>query len=246
MIRNLARCSLPHIHGYIAVSQKVLQPSITLKASFQPARSSSTYGSHHGGPVGENFCHRGLSKCKTLREETAGRAEKLRALGAEEAFPNYDPLDHAQVNLMEKWYASGPPPLSEYRLSWGKYKGKRLQDVPDVYFAKYLLPRRDSFRIHGGGEYGLFNAKDYIFVAALDEHMEKNPDLKSQPGRKKTVVRGGGIEAKPKRKYKRKPKDAISRVQQLYPDTTVGTSYASSKGHYQSLWALAKPIQDAR
>ncbi|KAJ4367739.1 hypothetical protein N0V86_009860 [Didymella sp. IMI 355093] len=129
----------------------------------------------------------------------ARRAEKLRALGAEEAFPSYDPLDYKQVALMEDWYAKGPPPLSEYRLSFGKHRGKRLDEVPDVYFVKYLIPRRDG--IHYAG-----NVIDYIAVAALDEHLIKNPDLKSQAGRKKTVVREGGIQVKPKRTYKKSDK----------------------------------------
>lgn len=37
-----------------------------------------------------------------MRENTAERAEKLRALGAEETFPKYDPLDNGQVNLRGK------------------------------------------------------------------------------------------------------------------------------------------------
>jgi uncharacterized protein (DUF3820 family) len=110
-------------------------------------------------------------------------------------FPDYDPLDHKQVSLMEDWYAKGPPPLSEYRLSFGKHKGKRLQDVPDVYFVKYLIPRRDGMHYQG-------NVKDYIVVAALDEHLKNNPGLKSQAGRGKAKVREGGIEDKPKRKKK--------------------------------------------
>lgn len=131
--------------------------------------------------------------CKVLRDETASRAEKLKALGAEEAYPEYDPLDRRQVALMEEWYARGPPPLSEYRFSFGKHKGKRLQDVPDVYFTKYLIPRRNQ--IHSAG-----NVRDYIVVAALDEHLKKNPDLKNQAGPRKSSVREGGIAAKPKRK----------------------------------------------
>lgn len=128
-----------------------------------------------------------------MRDETASRAEKLRVLGAEEAYPEYDPRNLQQVALMEAWYAKGPPPLSEYRLSFGKYKGKRLQDVPDVYFTKYLIPRRSG--VHHAG-----NVRDYVVVAALDEHLKKNPDLKNQAGPRKTVVREGGIAAKPKRK----------------------------------------------
>lgn len=93
---------------------------------------------------------------------------------------------------MEGWYAKGPPPLSEYKLSFGKYRGKRLQDVPDVYFTKYFIPRRGE--IHHAG-----NVIDHIVVAALDEHLKKNPDLKNQAGPKKSTVREGGIAAKPKR-----------------------------------------------
>jgi uncharacterized protein (DUF3820 family) len=106
---------------------------------------------------------------------------------------------------MEDWYAKGPPPISEYRLSFGKHKGKRLQDVPDVYFVKYLIPRRD----HGQG---LGDVGDAIVVAALDEHLKNNPGLKSQAGRGKAKVREGGIEDKPKRK-----KRVHGTVEQLTP-----------------------------
>jgi hypothetical protein len=124
-----------------------------------------------------------------MRDDTLKRAEKLRALGAEEAYPEYGPLDLRQVALMENWYAKGPPPLSEYRLSYGKHKGKRLQDVPDMY----LIPRRAG--IHYAG-----NVRDYIVVAALDEHLTQNLDLKNQAGPRESTVRQGGTAAKPKRK----------------------------------------------
>lgn len=44
----------------------------------------------------------------------------------------------------------------------------------------------------------------YIVVAALDDHLKRHPDLKSQAGNKKTKVREGGIPTPPKRE--RKPK----------------------------------------
>jgi len=145
--------------------------------------------------------------CKFLRDETSKRAEKLRALGAEEAYPDYDPLDLQQVALMENWYAKGPPPLSEYRHTFGKHKGNRLQDVPDVYFTKYLIPRRDG--IHYAG-----NVRDYVVVAALDEHLEKNPDRKNQAGPRKSTVREGGVAAKPKRKKRGDPNPRLKSLQE--------------------------------
>lgn len=117
---------------------------------------------------------------------TAEKAEKLRALGAEKRFVKYDPLDRQHVNIMEAWYAKGPPPLSEYRLTFGKHKGRRLDDVPDTYLVKYMIPRRHE--LHLVDQY-----HDPLVFDALAEHLKRHPDLKSQAGNKKTTIREGGL-----------------------------------------------------
>jgi hypothetical protein len=81
---------------------------------------------------------------KEDKRENAKRAAPLKALGAEEGFTKYNPLDGGQVLAMEDWYARGPPPLSEYSLTFGRHKGKRLDEVPDSYLVKHHILQRNG------------------------------------------------------------------------------------------------------
>jgi hypothetical protein len=115
------------------------------------------------------------------RKQTAQSAEKLKALGAEEAFLQYNPLARSEVSILENWYASGPPPLSEYRLTFGKHRGKKIDQVPDTYLVKYLIARHGNLR------------ECPMIHEAVEDFMKRHPDVKSQAGRGKTRLREGGI-----------------------------------------------------
>jgi hypothetical protein len=112
-----------------------------------------------------------------FRKKTAERAQKLKALGAPDTLTSW-----RDVNILEKWYAAGPPPLSEYKLTFGKHKGKRLDQVPDTYLVKYLIPRRHEGHCP-------------IVSEAVEDYLKRNPDVRSQAGPGKTKVREGGIAA---------------------------------------------------
>jgi hypothetical protein len=180
MFRSLVHPLLRHSRCFPRILHNAVSEAIGPKASklyLQPRLNRTAI---------RTICSRPHCWCQELRKCTAEKAEKLRALGAEGTFTKYDPLDWKHVNRMEDWYAKGPPPLSEYRLSFGKHKGKRLQEVPDVYFAKYLIPRENE--IHN-----VFEHPDPLVYEALQDHLKRNPDLKNQAGSKKTVVREGGV-----------------------------------------------------
>lgn len=79
------------------------------------------------------------------------------------------------------WIESGPPPFSTYRLTFGKHKGKLLDEIPDSYMVKYLIPTKG----HGG---------DCPIVGmAVDDFLERHPNVKSQAGRAKTKPLEEGI-----------------------------------------------------
>ena len=131
-----------------------------------------------------------------FRKNTVERAKNLKALGAEDTFSRYDPTRYQDVGILEKWYAAGPPPLSDYKLTFGKHEGKRLNQVPDTYLVKYLIPRRH------------LDVSGYcpIIFEAIEDYLEKNPDVKSQAGRGKTKLREGGIAAPAVKRRGRPPK----------------------------------------
>jgi hypothetical protein len=79
---------------------------------------------------------------------------------------------------LNDWNELGPPPLREYRLTFGKHCGKKLDEVPLVYLVKYLIPRR-----HGVG----LDMECPIVGKAIDDYMKRHPEVKSQAGRRKTV-----------------------------------------------------------
>lgn len=58
-------------------------------------------------------CTDGSVVAKHTHQKYSPRPEKLKALGAEDDFPRYDPTDVSQIRFMEEWYARGPPPLCE-------------------------------------------------------------------------------------------------------------------------------------
>jgi hypothetical protein len=74
---------------------------------------------------------------------------------------------------LEMWKALGPPPLSEYRLTFGKHRGKLLEEVPDSYMVKYLM-------LKGG------RLECPIVEEAVEDYMKRHPEIKSQAGREKT------------------------------------------------------------
>jgi hypothetical protein len=102
-----------------------------------------------------------------------------------------------------KWIESGPPPLSTYRLAFGKHRGKLLEEVPASYLVKYLIPTKG-------------NSGDCPIVEmAVDDFLRRHPDVKSQAGREKTKPLGEGI-LKPHvevRKRREPPKKVVTKVQ---------------------------------
>jgi hypothetical protein len=74
---------------------------------------------------------------------------------------------------LQMWKALGPPPLSEYRLTFGKHRGKLLEEVPDSYMVKYLM-------LKGG------RLECPIVEEAVEDYMKRHPEIKSQAGREKT------------------------------------------------------------
>jgi hypothetical protein len=89
---------------------------------------------------------------------------------------------YTKEQKMKRWNALGPPPLSEYRLTFGKHQGQLLADVPHSYLVKYLIPRHASISSDGDCP---------IVFEAVTEHMKKHPGLQSQAGRMKTISIGG-------------------------------------------------------
>ena len=92
---------------------------------------------------------------------------------------HHDP--RGQAFLREKWESLGPPPLSEYRLTFGKHKGKKLDEVPRVYLVKYLIPRRRF------GE----GAPCPIVGEAIEDFMRRFPEVHSEAGPMKARGEGG-------------------------------------------------------
>jgi len=88
-----------------------------------------------------------------------------------------------EKHRLEKWNALGPPPISEYRLTFGKHRGKRLDEVPDSYLVRYLIPRRNE----------KLRADCPIIYDALEDFMKMHPDVKGQGGRGKAKPLKEGI-----------------------------------------------------
>jgi hypothetical protein len=95
--------------------------------------------------------------------------------------------DRVALQRLIEWLESGPPPISQYRLTFGKHKGKLLEEVPDSYMVKYLIPRRkDSM--------GMDHCP--IVELAVEDFMKRHPEVKSQAGRTKTKpVEGGALKS---------------------------------------------------
>jgi hypothetical protein len=76
---------------------------------------------------------------------------------------------------MDEWVAANRPPAwSEYKLTFGKHKGKKLEEVPFTYLVKYLIPRKT-------GHYECAFLGD-----AIDDFLKRHPHIKSQAGSAKT------------------------------------------------------------
>jgi hypothetical protein len=87
----------------------------------------------------------------------------------------YPLYNFTKKEKLERWKALGPPPLSEYRLTFGKHKGQLLDDVPLTYMVKYLIPRcRDR------------TLDCPIVGEAVGDYMKRHPEMKSQAGMQKT------------------------------------------------------------
>ncbi|KAH7080874.1 hypothetical protein FB567DRAFT_114565 [Paraphoma chrysanthemicola] len=90
--------------------------------------------------------------------------------------------------IIRNWYTLGPPPLSEYRLTFGKHRGKLLDEVPDVYLVKYLVPRRKGQSLR---------SECPIVLDALNDFLKRHPGIKSQAGPKKAKPLKGEVAQAP-------------------------------------------------
>lgn len=79
---------------------------------------------------------------------------------------------------LQRWVAKGPPPISEYRLTFGKHKGKLLEEAPDTYIVKYLIPWQES----------RYKSMPHcpLLEDALADFREKHPDAANQAEKVKT------------------------------------------------------------
>lgn len=73
------------------------------------------------------------------------------------------------TDKMKDWNEQGPPSLPEYRLTFGKNRGIKLDEVNLTYVVKYLIPicPTDMCPIVGD---------------AIDDYVKKHPETKSQAG----------------------------------------------------------------
>jgi hypothetical protein len=116
------------------------------------------------------------SSTLTSEEAEAKKAIKEARLRFKSQYWGYS--DEATRQRLNDWNELGPPPLQEYRLTFGKHCGKKLDEVPLTYLVKYLIPRR---LVVGP------NMECPIAGEAIDDYMKRHPEVKSQAGRKKTV-----------------------------------------------------------
>jgi hypothetical protein len=86
---------------------------------------------------------------------------------------------------LEKWRAARPPPLSKYRLTFGKRRGRRLEEVAGAYLVRFLIT-------HQRTNHGIYTIGPIIFEA-LEDFVKRHPNVKSHIGPTKTKLRKGGI-----------------------------------------------------
>jgi hypothetical protein len=126
--------------------------------------------------VSESKKPRTASSTLTSEESEAKKAIREARLRFKSQYWGYS--NEATRQRLNDWNELGPPPLQEYRLTFGKHCGKKLDEVPLTYLVKYLIPRR-----HVVGP----NMECPIVGEAIDDYMRRHPEVKSQAGRKKTV-----------------------------------------------------------
>lgn len=120
-----------------------------------------------------------------LRESRAEHPNLYRTIATPPSgwknFPDYDHHNLKHRRVLEQWLPAGPPPIEQYRLTFGKYKGKRLEEVPDSYLVKFLLPR-------GGREFCP------VVGLAIEDFKRRFPEVRSQagPGKTRAVREGVG------------------------------------------------------
>ena len=125
------------------------------------------------------------NSCRTLRPTLAAatarikRAQEIARLSS--TYPNFrakSSVSRAHEVILRRWEANGPPPITEYELTFGKHKGKRLEEVPDSYLVKYLIPR--------SGPTGGLSLECPLVVEAIEDFRKRYPNIKGQAGSVKT------------------------------------------------------------
>jgi hypothetical protein len=167
MLRNLQRVSIANL------TRPCGEPYLGTTRYF-PSR---TLAQQVNKQVSESKEPRTASSTLTSEEAEAKKAIREARLRFKSQYWAYSNKATRQRRLNE-WNELGPPPLLEYRLTFGKHCGKKLDEVPLVYLVKYLIPRR-----HGVGP----DMECPIVGKAIDDYMKRHPGVKSQAGRRKTV-----------------------------------------------------------
>jgi hypothetical protein len=149
------------------------KPSIGATRYF-PSRTLAQKINKH---VSESIEPRIASSTPTSEEAEAKKAIKEARLRFKNS--HYSGYGEAtRQRRLDDWNALGPPPLPEYRLTFGRHCGKKLDEVPLVYLVKYLIPRRNSVGL---------DLECPIVGKARDNYIERHPEVRSQAGRRKTV-----------------------------------------------------------
>lgn len=139
--------------------------------------------------------------------DMAKRAQDLARYSS--TYQNFNSEIWNHEDIVRKWEAAGPPPISKYKLTFGKHKGKRLEDVPDSYLVKYLIPR--------SRESGLLQLECPLIGEAIKDFQKRYPDIKGQAGREKTkaLANRDVPQKKPMRKGRRKATSETERSANL-------------------------------
>jgi hypothetical protein len=166
MLRNLQRVSIENLTRpcgtpYLGTTRYFPSRTLAQKVNKQASESKKPQTA---------------SSTLTSEEAQAKKAIKEARLRFKSQYWGYS--DGATRQRLNDWNELGPPPLQEYRLTFGKHCGKKLDEVPLTYLVKYLIPR---LQVVGP------NMECPIVGKAIDDYMKRHPGVKSQAGRKKTV-----------------------------------------------------------
>ncbi|KAH3943772.1 hypothetical protein HBH98_074900 [Parastagonospora nodorum] len=171
---SLRKCVVSPSHGFSQSFKVWPARPFNRKPIHQSARLSST-----GIPWSPQVPSLGDLKHLNLKDIHPKHRELLEA---DRSSLHY--YDRVTLRRLIEWLESGPPPITQYRLTFGKHKGKLLEEVPDSYMVKYLIPRhKDSMDM----------GHCAIVGVAVEDFMKRHPEVKSQAGNTKTKPVEGAV-----------------------------------------------------